>query len=80
MLDTEAYNYPWTKDQEPPDVYRNIEDIQVIQIEQYCQFMSGMINQKMDIAVVIILLIILRYEIYNINLYGVNLSNKCLFE
>ncbi|XP_076668388.1 endoribonuclease Dcr-2 isoform X2 [Andrena cerasifolii] len=51
VLDTDAYNYPWTKDQEPPDVYRNIEDIQVIQIEQYCQFMVGMTNQKMDIVV-----------------------------
>ncbi|XP_076245317.1 endoribonuclease Dcr-2 [Calliopsis andreniformis] len=46
VLNTEAYHYPWTKDQEPPDMYRNIEEIQMIQIEHYCQFMSGTCSQN----------------------------------
>ncbi|XP_076635506.1 endoribonuclease Dcr-2 [Colletes latitarsis] len=45
VLNTETYNYPWKKDEEPPDLYRNIEDIQMIQIEHYCQFMSGTCDQ-----------------------------------
>ncbi|XP_053977112.1 endoribonuclease Dicer [Hylaeus volcanicus] len=48
VLNTEAFHYPWTKDQEPPDLDRNIEDIQMIQIEHFCQFMSGTCNETVD--------------------------------
>ncbi|XP_076751647.1 endoribonuclease Dcr-2 [Xylocopa sonorina] len=40
VLDTEVYHYPWSKYDEPPNLFRNIEEIQLIQIEHYCQFMS----------------------------------------
>ncbi|XP_076178399.1 endoribonuclease Dcr-2 isoform X3 [Ptiloglossa arizonensis] len=43
VLNTEAY--PWTEDQEPPNMDRNIEEVQMIQIEHYCQFMSIPINE-----------------------------------
>ncbi|CAL7946238.1 unnamed protein product [Xylocopa violacea] len=41
VLNTEVYNYPWSKNEEPPDLFRiDTEEIQLIQIEHYCQFMS----------------------------------------
>ncbi|KAK9308230.1 hypothetical protein QLX08_001702 [Tetragonisca angustula] len=44
VLNTESYHYPWSRYQEPPDLDRNIEEIQLIQIEHYCQLM----NEKQD--------------------------------
>lgn len=41
MLNIDTHHYPWSKDQEPPDLYRNIEEVQLIQIEHYCQFIQG---------------------------------------
>ncbi|XP_029037837.2 endoribonuclease Dicer [Osmia bicornis bicornis] len=41
VLNIETHHYPWSKDQEPPDLYRNIEEVQLIQIEHYCQFIQG---------------------------------------
>lgn len=38
-----------SKDQEPRDLYRNIEQIQIIDIEYYNQFMSA--NDKKDESV-----------------------------
>lgn len=40
VLNTEAKSYPWPKDQEPQDIYRNIENIQMIDIQYYCNFMK----------------------------------------
>ncbi|XP_033323014.2 endoribonuclease Dcr-2 isoform X1 [Megalopta genalis] len=39
VLNTDMYNYPWTEDQEPPDLCRRIEDIRLIDIEHHYQFM-----------------------------------------
>lgn len=44
VLNTESYHYLWPGCQEPPDLERNIEEIQLIQIEHYCQLM----NEKQD--------------------------------
>ncbi|XP_076220926.1 endoribonuclease Dcr-2 isoform X2 [Nomia melanderi] len=41
VLNTDAYHYPWTKDEEPPELFRKIEDIRMIDIEHYCQFMTS---------------------------------------
>ncbi|XP_032687848.1 endoribonuclease Dicer-like [Odontomachus brunneus] len=38
-MNTEANSYPWSKDQEPQDIYRDIEHIQMIDIQYYCHFM-----------------------------------------
>ncbi|EFN79336.1 Endoribonuclease dcr-1 [Harpegnathos saltator] len=40
VLNTEANLYPWSKDQEPQDIYRDIEHIQMIDIQYYCHFMD----------------------------------------
>ncbi|XP_017890637.2 endoribonuclease Dicer isoform X2 [Ceratina calcarata] len=40
-MDHDAYHYLWAKDQEIPNLYRDIEDTQLIQIEHYCQFING---------------------------------------
>ncbi|XP_076280664.1 endoribonuclease Dcr-2 isoform X2 [Lasioglossum baleicum] len=37
----DVYHYPWTEDQEPPDLNRKIEDIRLIDIEHHYQFMVG---------------------------------------
>ncbi|XP_014473379.1 PREDICTED: endoribonuclease Dicer [Dinoponera quadriceps] len=39
VMNTESNLYPWPKDQEPQDIYRNIENIQMIDVQYYCNFM-----------------------------------------
>ncbi|XP_076391381.1 endoribonuclease Dcr-2 isoform X2 [Megachile rotundata] len=50
VLNIETNQYPWSKDQEPPDLYRNIEEVQLIQIEHYCQFIQGTYDLNNDIT------------------------------
>ncbi|XP_047345738.1 endoribonuclease Dicer isoform X1 [Vespa velutina] len=47
VLNTDANLYPWSKEQEPPDINRNAEQIQLIDIEYYCHFMSDTSNSEM---------------------------------
>ena len=42
----ELYHYPWSKHQEQPDLDKNIEEIQLIEIEHYCQFMNETQDQN----------------------------------
>lgn len=49
VLNTEIYQYPWTKYQEPPNLFKNLEDLQLIQIEHYCQFISETLNSNNNI-------------------------------
>lgn len=37
---TDINVYPWSKEQEPQDIYRNIEEIQKIDVEYYNYFMT----------------------------------------
>ncbi|XP_078032947.1 endoribonuclease Dicer-L-like [Augochlora pura] len=48
VLNTDVYHYPWTEDQEPPDLDRRIEDIRLIDIEHHYQFMLGGCDIKHD--------------------------------
>ncbi|XP_031782799.1 endoribonuclease Dicer [Nasonia vitripennis] len=41
ILSQERSSYSWSKEQEPTDLDRNAQQIQLIDIEYYCQFMSG---------------------------------------
>lgn len=51
VLNTEANSYPWPKDQEPQDIYRDIENIQMIDIQYYCHFMNGSSDEDDTILV-----------------------------
>ncbi|XP_060820377.1 endoribonuclease Dicer-like isoform X2 [Bombus pascuorum] len=42
----ELYHYPWSKHQEQPDLDKNIEEMQLIEIEHYCQFMNETQDQN----------------------------------
>ncbi|CAK9800088.1 Endoribonuclease Dicer [Anthophora plagiata] len=46
ILNTEIRDYPWSKHEEPPDLYRNINDIQLIQIEHYHLFVNETNNDQ----------------------------------
>lgn len=50
-INSEANSYPWSKDQEPQDIYRDIEHIQMIDIQYYCHFMHA--NDDGDDAVLV---------------------------
>lgn len=41
MLDSELKLYSWAKGQEPQDIERNIDNIQLIDIDYYDRFMSA---------------------------------------
>ncbi|KAF7405409.1 hypothetical protein HZH66_004315 [Vespula vulgaris] len=41
VLNTDANLYPWSKEEEPPDIDRNAENIQLIDIEYYSHFMCS---------------------------------------
>ncbi|OAD61482.1 Endoribonuclease Dicer [Eufriesea mexicana] len=46
VLNVEAYHYPWSKHEEPLDLYKNATEIQLIQIEYYMQFMYETDNEN----------------------------------
>ncbi|KAK2580644.1 hypothetical protein KPH14_007750 [Odynerus spinipes] len=46
VLNTDANLYPWSKEQEPPDLDRNAENIQLIDIEYYSHFMADTHNAQ----------------------------------
>ncbi|KZC10938.1 Endoribonuclease Dicer [Dufourea novaeangliae] len=41
VLNTDALCYPWEKDEEPQNLFKTIEDVRMIDIEHYCQFMTS---------------------------------------
>ncbi|CAK9806078.1 Endoribonuclease Dicer [Anthophora quadrimaculata] len=46
ILNTEICDYPWSKHEEPPDLYKNIDDTQLIQIEHYYLFVNETNNDQ----------------------------------
>ncbi|XP_046601014.1 endoribonuclease Dicer isoform X4 [Neodiprion lecontei] len=49
VLDSESKLYSWTKSQEPQDIERNIDEIQLIDIDYYERFMSSSSQEDSDI-------------------------------
>ncbi|XP_046751680.1 endoribonuclease Dicer isoform X2 [Diprion similis] len=49
VLDSESKLYSWTKSQEPQDIERNIDNIQLIDIDYYERFMSSSSQEDSDI-------------------------------
>ncbi|KAI4489336.1 hypothetical protein M0802_011205 [Mischocyttarus mexicanus] len=48
VLNTDASLYPWTKEQEPADLTRNAEQIQLIDIQYYFNFMSNTPEESVE--------------------------------